>query len=568
MARRTGLRLVMAVVLLAGEPLAAISLVTAVPVPARAQFFDNGFPFQNNGFPLQNRRQREPFGWFEPAPAPRPIRFHRRAALQQSQQERPASPVDDSRAPAPKKTDSKAEPASTPIMVLGDAMADWLAYGLEIAYADSHEIGIVRQARTNSGLIRAQLHNDQSHNDQVYNDPQYPDWPQAAREMIAAQNPRFVVMMVGINDRKQIREQVSPQRGVKPAPEPAGKALIGHDTPAPAGPETPAATAPETTVPGGNRAVEFRTDAWSEAYIRRIDETIASLKTSKVPVFWVGLPPLRGEKSASDIPFLNELYRSRADKAGVVYIDIWDGFVDEDGRYVQSGPDVDGQTRRLRTNDGVYFTNAGARKLAHYVEREIERWISARAAPVARSIPQEPQGTKVEESARVGQSGLRARPLSGPTMPLMSESGARADELLGGNARQPVADALATKVLARGEAVPVPAGRADDFAWPRRDVAPVGSDPVVATTDLPMTPMVADRKGIDIATTAAAPPTKAASSATVASAAPPKPAALRRVRRSSAYAQAPLQSPYRPDYRWPSAMFQSYGFQPLFGGYR
>jgi hypothetical protein len=550
MARRTCLRLVMAIVLFAGESLTAISLVTAVPVPARAQFFDNGFPFQNNGFPFQNRRQRESFGWFEPAPAVRPIRFHRRAVPpQQSQPERPASPVDDSRAPAPKKTDSKAEPATTPIMVLGDAMADWLAYGLEIAYADSREIGIVRQARTNSGLIRAE----------VRNDPEYPDWPQAARELIAANNPRFVVMMVGINDRKQIHEQAAPpQRSVKPAPEPAGKAALEYDRPAPEGPESPAATAPETAVPGGNRNVEFRTNAWSEAYIRRIDETIASLKTSRVPVFWVGLPPLRGEKSASDIPFLNELYRSRADKAGIVYIDVWDGFVDENGRYVQSGPDVDGQTRRLRAGNGVFFTNAGARKLAHYVEREIERWMSARAAPVVQSIPQEP---KVEDSVRTGPSGLRARPLAGPIMPLMSESGARSDELLGGNAWQPAADALAAKVLARGEAVPAPAGRADDFAWPRRDVAPVGSDPIVATTDLPMTPMVAERKGTDIGTTGAAPPTKVAN-------APPKPAALRRVRRSSAYAQAPLQSPYRPDYRWPSAMFQSYGFQPLFGGYR
>jgi uncharacterized protein len=551
MARPARLRLVMAIVLLAGEALASLSLVTAMRVPARAQFFDNGFPFQNNGSPFQNRRQREPFGWFEPAPTERPIRSRKRAAPQhQAQPERPASPVDYSRAPAPKKTDSKAEPASTSIMVLGDAMADWLGYGLEMAYADAREIGILRQARTNSGLIRAQVHND----------PEFPDWPQAAREMIAANNPRFVVMMVGLNDRQQIREQAAPpQRVVKPAPEPAGKAALEHDRPAPEGPETPAATAPETTVPGGNRAVEFRTDAWSEAYIRRIDETIASLKTSKVPVFWVGLPPLRGEKSASDIPFLNELYRSRADKAGVVYIDIWDGFVDEDGRYVQSGPGVDGQTRRLRTNDGVYFTNAGARKLAHYVEREIERWMSARAVPVVQSIPQEP---KVEESVRAGQSGLHVRPLSGPTMPLMSESGGQSDELLGGNARKPAADALAAKVLARGEAVPAPAGRADDFAWPRRDVAPLGSDPIVATTDMPMTPMVAERSGTGVGTTAAAPSTK------VASAAPPKPAALRRVRRSSVYAQAPLQSPYRPDYRWPSAMFQSYGFQPLFGGYR
>jgi hypothetical protein len=66
MAHRTWLRLVMAIVLLAGESLAAISLVTASHAPARAQFFGDGFPFQNNGFPIQNRRQREPLGWFEP----------------------------------------------------------------------------------------------------------------------------------------------------------------------------------------------------------------------------------------------------------------------------------------------------------------------------------------------------------------------------------------------------------------------------------------------------------------------------------------------------------------------
>ena len=31
--------------------------------------------------------------------------------------------------------------------------------------------------------------------------------------------------------------------------------------------------------------------------------------------------------------FLNELYRSRAEKAGIVYVDVWDGFVDEAGKF-------------------------------------------------------------------------------------------------------------------------------------------------------------------------------------------------------------------------------------------
>ncbi len=83
-----------------------------------------------------------------------------------------------------------------------------------------------------------------------------------------------------------------------------------------------------------------------------------------------------GGRAGADIPFLNDLYRSRADKAGIVYIDVWDGFVDEDGRFAQSGPDFEGQTRRLRAGDGVHFTQAGARKLAHFVEREIDRWLT------------------------------------------------------------------------------------------------------------------------------------------------------------------------------------------------
>ena len=56
----------------------------------------------------------------------------------------------------------------------------------------------------------------------------------------------------------------------------------------------------------------------------------------------------------------------------------------------QFGPDFEGQTRRLRTFDGVHFTQPGARKLAHYVEREIRRVMQARATPVA-TIPTEPE---------------------------------------------------------------------------------------------------------------------------------------------------------------------------------
>jgi len=529
----TYLRLLTATALFAAEAALAMTLLVLAPAPSGAQFFEDRFPFQN-------RRPRGPFDWFEPAPQPQ---------QQQHQPERPPPPVDYSKAPAPKKVDPKAESAmTTPILVLGDSMADWLAYGLELAYADSPEIGILRRHRTNSGLIRAEVRSDPR--------GEYPDWPQTARELIAAQKPKFVLMLVGLSDRRQIRETAQATQvlhTVKPAPPPVkDPAALELDKSVPdKSDETPPNVALEPATPTGNRNLEFQTDAWSEAYIRRIDDTIAALKTSGVPVFWVGLPPLRGQKSAADIPFLNDLYRSRADKAGIIYIDIWDGFVDEDGRYAQSGPDVQGQTRRLRTSDGVYFTQAGARKLAHYVEREVPRWLSTRPAPVALTIPEEP---KVQAPAPAGRSGSHERPLAGPVVPLSGERGSESDDLLGGNDRQLAPDAMAAKVLVRGEPVRAPAGRADDFVWPRRGVAPFGSDPVVATTDLPMTPMTTATMG------AATPSRKLATAAAL----PAKPAAPRRVTpRPPAYAY--VQSMYLPDYRRPPVQ-GLFNFQSLFGG--
>jgi hypothetical protein len=505
-----------AVTVFAAEMFLAMTSVAIAPVPASAQFFDDRFPFQS----------RQHFDWSARHPE--------------------RSAPDYSKAPLPKASDPKDEiAAAIPIMVLGDAMADWLAYGLELAYTDSPDIVVLRRHRANSGLIRSDPRNDRR--------GEYPDWPQAAREMISAQKPKFVLMMLGLNDRKEIQQaamQAPSSRAAKQVAQSADSEALEPETPTP---DTMTTAASEPPMSRSSRTLEFRTKTWSEAYIRRIDETIASLKTSGVPVFWVGLPPLRGPKSAVDIPFLNDLYRSRADKAGIIYVDVGNGFVDEDGRYAPSGPDVEGQTRRLRTSDGAFFTQAGARKLAHYVEREVERWMKVQSAPVAIAIPNEP---KLATSAYGGQdakSRPRARPLFGPIVPLLAERASESEELLGDESRQPAADALVTKVLVRGEAISAPAGRADDFAWPGRGIAPVGSDPVVATTDLPMTPMVAPNSG----TATAVLPEGASAIAHAAKTASP--------RRTSRPHYANAQWMYRPSYQRPSPYFQSFGYQYLFG---
>jgi hypothetical protein len=80
-------------------------------------------------------------------------------------------------------------------------------------------------------------------------------------------------------------------------------------------------------------------------------------------------------------------------------------------------------------------TSPGARKLAHFVEREIERWLSARAVTVALPVEEPkaaPAAPEVAPAAAPGKAGLsKARPLSGPTVPLIAEASSESDELLG-----------------------------------------------------------------------------------------------------------------------------------------
>jgi len=408
-------------------------------------------------------------------------------------QEREA-PVDYSRAPPPSQ---KKPEATSSILVMGDANADWLAYGLEDAFSENPEVGIVRKHRTDSGLIRYEQRRDL-------------EWPQVAREIIAAEKPKFIVMMIGNNDRQTIREKVPPAAPRPATPKPNAQAAQPSPpatAPIPTPPIPTPPPDPEQQPPAPSEAAEhanmtpeqarqasygpweFHTEKWELAYIRRIDATIAALKSAGVPVMWVGLPSQRGTKASADSSYLNELYRSRAEKAGIVYVDIWDGFVDEGGRYSQQGPDYEGQIRRLRSGDGVYYTKFGARKLAHYVEREIQRSIANRGMPVALPVPVDPG----PQAPNAKPGGPAQRPLSGPVVPLTAMQSAPEELVGGGRAAAPAVEATVSRVLTKGEPVAAPGGRADDFSWPRGsalNAQPAAAGPAAtpATATAPDTP--------------------------------------------------------------------------------
>jgi hypothetical protein len=443
----------------------AVALLVGIMGPASAQFFNfGGPPRPPQPLPPQQMQRGGPGGpgWFGGD------------LFAPFQQQAPRRVIENySKAPPPEKRETVPD---RNVLVLGDGMADWLAYGLEDAYAEQPDMGVLRRHKTVSGLIHYQPKGDPA------------DWAAAAKGILATEKPDAIVIMLGLNDRISMREPTAEKADAKPsdkktdkkdvrakpdgkpdgtadAAKPDDKATDTElsDDAADNG-DTPSLVAPEKSARSPNGVYEFREDRWVELYTRKIEEMIAVAKSKGVPVLWVGLPAVRGAKATADMLFLDSLYREAAGKAGITYVDVWDGFVDEAGRFLQQGPDFEGQIRRLRSYDGVYFTRPGARKLAHYVEREITRLLASRSAPI--TLPSEP--ATPDANAQPGQPA--PRPLAGPILPLVASS-VGTDQLLGGPGSRPASvDALAARTLVKGEPLAPPAGRADDFAWPRREI--------------------------------------------------------------------------------------------------
>jgi hypothetical protein len=287
------------------------------------------------------------------------------------------------------------------VLVIGDTLAEQLAQGLADAFLNERpEVAIIKKVRAGSGLVRGDFF----------------DWPTQGPLFAASEKATAAIVMLGANDRQQLRDDTGLH--------------------------------------------EPRSDRWRELYAKRVDDLLVRLRERKIPVFVVGAPPMRNPRLSEDMTYINEILQESAEKAGATYVDIWDAFVDESGEYMVMGPALDGQRRRLRISDGVHFTKVGARKAAHYVERDLSRLLDQRGiTPVAphEVVPETPVAPTV-------------RPVAGPVLSLTQPAGG-AGVLAGAQAPQrpvPAAiDAKAARILVEGQPGEPVAGRADDFRWLR-----------------------------------------------------------------------------------------------------
>ncbi len=119
------------------------------------------------------------------------------------QQQAPRRVIENfSRAPSPEKRETIPE---RNVLVLGDGMADWLAYGPRGRLFEQPDMGVIRKHKTVSGLIHYQPKGDPA------------DWAAAAKGILATEKPDAIVVMFGLNDRVAMREPAAEKTDGKPA---------------------------------------------------------------------------------------------------------------------------------------------------------------------------------------------------------------------------------------------------------------------------------------------------------------------------------------------------------------
>ncbi|MET0428540.1 MAG: SGNH family hydrolase, partial [Microvirga sp.] len=323
---------------------------------------------------------------------------------------RPVAPVAAARQERPPKVN-----AATQVVVFGDAFAELTSQGIDDVYADNPDLAVVRRTRPDGGLAR----------------PDGMDWPKTIRETLeGGQAISLAVVMLGANDRQPIRQDTE--------------------------------------------TLEPLSEKWQEAYRRRVDAVMQAFRDRNVPVVWIGVPPMKSDKLSEDLIAMNEIIRESVQRLGGAYVDIWPGFVDDDNHYTVTGPDVEGQPAKLRATDGILFTKAGARKVAHFADVEIKRILEARQDSAVASLPATPESAP---SVPVG-SGLPSppeppgapllpvKPLIGPVLPLNRTETSPGGTLVASPPRLDADKAYAARRALRDGASGIPQpGRADDFRW-------------------------------------------------------------------------------------------------------
>ena len=194
---------------------------------------------------------------------------------------------------------SSAAASALTVVVIGDSQAQGVAGALQRLYVRDHQhYHVFDRSKIGTGLItRADF-----------------SWPEEVRELAVERRVDVAVAMFGANDRPPFHVD-----DVEPALK----------------------------------------ERFQRAYGKHVRDIVKAFRDAGVEVIWLGHPIVRDERYAADMAFLNQIYQQAATDEGARWLPLWDLVTDGNGGYAAYGKGVNGETRRLRADDGVHLTPAG-----------------------------------------------------------------------------------------------------------------------------------------------------------------------------------------------------------------
>lgn len=246
--------------------------------------------------------------------------------------------------PPPKPTIAKSDTAVR-LAVFGDSLAIDLAKALDRYYAEDPNISILSQGVGDTGFVRKDVM----------------DWGVKINEAIAANTFDIAVFIIGINDRQKMR---------------LNDVSYGSLTP-----------------------------EWTAEYQARVSAVVSALRAANKPTIWIGLPPMSRTEYNKTMSGISEIQRLAAFGGGAEFLDIYERFVDEESKYTSYGPDLNGKNVRMRKDDGIHFSSAGADKLAFYLAQSLKLYYRG-AGSVGLEVADPLLGTDAQLMLRPPYQGL------------------------------------------------------------------------------------------------------------------------------------------------------------------
>lgn len=296
------------------------------------------------------------------------------------------------------------------LLVIGDALAGGLGAGMTRRAEAEGGFEIANRFKEESGAARPEVH----------------DWAVALPKILEGNEFDAVVVLLGVNDRQEIRAE-------------------------------------------GTR-LSFGTPEWQAAYTQQLDRILDSIKAAGLPVFWVAPPPMGDFRYDADVRAIAELQKGRVEAKGGRFIDVRTSFLTPDGQFMDRGLDDTGTITNLRASDGVGFYKEGNNKFGQLVLAEIRgaEKTSAAAMPLKESKDDKPaaDGPSSPSFGQDNVDGTVSEFQPEVTVAVSAvEKGTPTAALVMTKRPVPAPGSAAERLFTAGETQNAKPGRFDDFSY-------------------------------------------------------------------------------------------------------